>query len=325
MGFARRSGRIAKQIRILLIGTDTSGRVFAEETQTVTLSRHGAGVISKHDLAADGMLILRFLGGNTEVSLRLVGQLGEDVRGYVYGVTFVDPNLDFWELKFPAPPRWSLDFDTPLQCSSCQNREVVDQSEVEADVYALAQSILRFCSHCGVSTQWRRATEDGAPGPAKSAPVIPFPSRADDGKSHMRLPSGEPGQAKLTPNRTSTGVAVAVPQATSQGPLPSASNAATARAANRRRDVRTRVSFTACVRQEGEEEIVECGNISKGGFSFRSRKTYVAGSALEVALPYYPGTELMFVGALVRHALVLPNNNFHYGAIYASTKPVPSV
>jgi PilZ domain len=325
MGFARRSGRIAKQIRILLIGTDTSGRVFAEETQTVTLSRHGAGVISKHDLAADGMLILRFLGGNTEVSLRLVGQLGEDVRGYVYGVTFVDPNLDFWELKFPAPPRWSLDFDTPLHCSSCQNREMVDQSEVEADVYALAQSILRFCSHCGVSTQWRRATEDRAPGPAKSAPVIPFPGRTEGGDSHMRLPSGEPGQGKLTPSSTSTGVAVAVPQATPQGPLPSASTAVMARAANRRRDVRTRVSFTVCVRQEGEEEIVECGNISKGGFSFRSRKTYVAGSAIEVALPYYPGTELMFVGARVRHALVLPNNNFHYGAIYASTKPIPSV
>jgi hypothetical protein len=324
MGFVRRSGRIAKQIRILLIGTDTSGRVFAEETQTVTLSRHGAGVISKHDLAADGMLILRFLGGNTEVSLRLVGQLGEDVRGYVYGVTFVDPNLDFWELIFPAPPTWSLDFDTPLQCSSCQNREVVDQSEVEADVYALALSILRFCSNCGASTQWRRATGDGATGPAKSAHSLPFSKRIDAREGQTWLPSGEPGQAELTPSRKSTGVEVAIPLATGPGPSPFPSIAATARGVNRRRDVRTRVSFTVCVRHEGEEEIVECGNVSKGGFSFRSRKTYVAGSAIEVALPYYPGTELMFVGALVRHALVLPNDNFHYGAIYATTKRTPS-
>jgi PilZ domain len=254
----------------------------------------------------------------------LVGQLGEDVRGYVYGVTFVDPNLDFWELKFPAPPTWSLDFDTPLQCSSCQNREVVDQSEVEADVYALALSILRFCSNCGVSTQWRRATEDSATGPAKSAPLLPAPKRIDAREGQTWLPSGEPGQAELTPSRKSTGVEVAIPQATGPGPPPSASIAASARGVNRRRDVRTRVSFTACVRQEGEEEVVECGNVSKGGFSFRSRKTYVAGSAIEVALPYYPGTELMFVGALVRHALVLPNNNFHYGAIYATTKRTPS-
>jgi len=70
-------------MRILLIGTDTSGRVSAEETQTVTLSRHGAGIIPKHKLAADGMLIMRFLGGSSEVSIRLVGRLGEDVRGYL--------------------------------------------------------------------------------------------------------------------------------------------------------------------------------------------------------------------------------------------------
>jgi hypothetical protein len=27
-----------------------------------------------------------------------------------------------------------MNFEAPLQCTSCQNREVVDQSEVEADV-----------------------------------------------------------------------------------------------------------------------------------------------------------------------------------------------
>jgi hypothetical protein len=160
MGSVRRSGRISKQIRILLTGTDTSGRVFAEETQTVTLSRHGAGVVSKHKLEPDATLSLRFLGGSSEASIRLVGQLGEDLRGYVYGVAFVDPNLDFWELKFPPPPKWRVDFEVPLQCTSCQTREVVDQSEVEADVYALAEFILRFCSTCGNSTQWRRATEE---------------------------------------------------------------------------------------------------------------------------------------------------------------------
>jgi hypothetical protein len=323
MGFARRSGRIAKEIGILLIGTDTSGRVFAEETQTVTLSRHGAGILSKHVLAADGMLILRFLGGNTEVSLRLVGQLGEDVRGFVYGVAFVDPELDFWELKFPPAPQWSVDFEDPLQCTSCQNREVVDQSEIEADVYALADSILRFCSNCGASTQWRRASERRGSGPAKGAPTIPsLEERIDAREPLTRLPAAETREAKPAASRKFTGVEVAPEEMPEQ--LSPAATAAIARTANRRRDVRTRVSFTACVRREGEDEIVECGNVSKGGFSFRSRKTYLAGSAIEVALPYYPGTELMFVGALIRHALVLPSNNFHYGAIYAATKRKPT-
>jgi len=102
MGSARCSGRIAKKTRVLLIGTDTSGCVLVEETQTVTLSPHGVGV-SKHKLVPDVMLILRFLGGNSEASIRRIGLMGKDIRGYVHGVASVDPNLDFWELRFPPP------------------------------------------------------------------------------------------------------------------------------------------------------------------------------------------------------------------------------
>jgi hypothetical protein len=320
MGFLRRSGRVAKEIRILLIGTDTSGRVFAEETQTVTLSRHGAGIISKHKLAADGMLIMRFLGGSSEVSIRLVGELGEDLRGYIYGVAFVDPNLDFWELKLPPPPRWRVDFEAPLQCTSCKSREVVDQSEVEADVYALADFILRLCSTCGTSTQWRHAAEYDVAVPAKVA-MANFES--------ANGPYGAPQQPALTQSsapeaqhRQVAGIEVAALDAPPV-PLPTAATAVVARTANRRRDVRTRVSFPACVVQDGVEEIVECGNVSKGGFSFRSRKPYLAGSDIDVALPHYPGTPPAFVRATIRHALVLPNNNFHYGVMYAATNRIP--
>ena len=159
MGKVRRSGRIAKEIRILLLGMDCNGTVFSEETQTVTLSRHGAGIISKHKLSIDGLLIMRFSGGSTETAIRLVGQLGQDARGFVYGVAFVDEEEDFWELKFPPPPVWSVNVDGPMQCESCKQCEVVDQSEVEADVFALSESILRYCIYCGTPTVWRRAPD----------------------------------------------------------------------------------------------------------------------------------------------------------------------
>jgi hypothetical protein len=99
----RRSGRIAKEIRIVLMGTDTTGRVFSEETHTVVLSRHGAGILSRHRLAPDETLTMRFLGGAAEAGIRLVGELGQDTRGHTYGVAFLDPDIDFWELKFPPP------------------------------------------------------------------------------------------------------------------------------------------------------------------------------------------------------------------------------
>ena len=116
---------------------------------------------------------------------------------------------------------------------------------------------------------------------------------------------------------------MAVPQALPPEVLSPVATAAVAHSANRRQDARTRVSFNACVRQDSVDEIVECGNISKGGFSFRSRKSYLAGSDIEVALPYYPGTQPAFVRATVRHSLVLPNSSFHYGVKYAATSRIP--
>jgi len=48
-------------VPILLIGSDTEGRVFSEETCTVVLSLHGGGGISTHKLLAEQELVLRSL------------------------------------------------------------------------------------------------------------------------------------------------------------------------------------------------------------------------------------------------------------------------
>jgi len=47
----RRSGRISREIPIVLLGTDTSGRVFSEQTQTPVQSLHGAGILSRYKFA----------------------------------------------------------------------------------------------------------------------------------------------------------------------------------------------------------------------------------------------------------------------------------
>lgn len=100
--------------------------------------------------------------------------------------------------------------------------------------------------------------------------------------------------------------------------LPPAASAVVAKAANRRRDVRTGVNLSACVRLEKAEEIVECANLSKRGFGFRSRKQYPVGSEIEVAVPFYLGTPPAFVRGSVRHVTALPGNSFQYGVMYVN-------
>jgi hypothetical protein len=104
MAGVRRSGCIPKKISIILLGTDTSGRVFSEETRTLVLSRHGAGILSRNKFAPDEALRMRIAYSGRETEIRLVGHLGEDPRGNVYGVAFIDPEIDFWQIEFPLPP-----------------------------------------------------------------------------------------------------------------------------------------------------------------------------------------------------------------------------
>jgi len=111
----RRSSRIPKEIGILLVGSDMEGKMFSEQTKTVVLSRHGAGIVSRYALSAEQELILRRLDTNKEAEVRVVGNLGAHGKSYTYGVAFLNPETDLWDIKFPgmtdsekeaAPMQW---------------------------------------------------------------------------------------------------------------------------------------------------------------------------------------------------------------------------
>ena len=345
----RRSGRISKEVPILLLGTDTSGRVFSEQTHTLVLSSHGAGILSRHRFAQDEVLTMRLRDSGREADIRLVGRLGEDSRGYVYGVAFCDPALDFWQMDFPPPSPYLPAANTALECDICGSCDLVEQSEVESDVFLVSQSILRFCDSCGQTTPWKQATGDVTAKPAKNgepakihppletkdgaaagsaqitappasdtapvfAPVMPEPSAYGSGISEelVTVPF-----FPLQPGGASAAVAVQTPPPKAK---PAAAPAFSAGGKpNRRRHVRSRVHFTACVRvNQPGDDVVECDNVSKGGLCFRSRKSYAEGAEIEVAVPYSPGQPAIFVPAQIRRVEELPTPGmFRYGAAYA--------
>ena len=137
MAHVRRSGRISKQVPIILLGTDTSGRVFSEETHTLVLSLHGAGIRSRNKFAPDEVLTMRLADSGRETDIRLVGRLG---RGNVFGITFCDPNLDFWQIEFP--PRRSLSRVSPASISNvvfATNRSTSSKPKSNWTFFSLAK------------------------------------------------------------------------------------------------------------------------------------------------------------------------------------------
>ena len=288
----RRSCRISKEISILLVGSDTDGKVFSEETKTVLLSRHGAGIVSRYKLSAEQELILRRLDTNKEVEVRVVGQIGEESEVYTYGVTFLDSTNNFWGINFPAPSeveqRARIVF---MECSSCKARETVEHSDLESDVYFINEGIFRFCKRCGSSTFWKRASEE-----AEETPVM----------------------VEDSPRLSSAYMDVEEEPQPEPAPVAVAEAKPAARQENRRKHVRTKVNFKACIKSFAfGEDIVACEDISRGGLCFKSRKPYTAKFKIEVAVPYAPGVQNFFVpGEIVRVEELAKEKIFRCGVAY---------
>jgi hypothetical protein len=284
---ARRSNRIAREIAILLVGSDMEGKVFSEQTKTVLLSRHGAGIVSQYVLSAEQELILRRLDTDKEVEVHVVGQLGHHGESHTYGVAFLDAEVDLWGVDFPSMTDSEKEASRVLlQCSSCKAREMLEQSDLESDVYLVNEGIVRSCKTCGSSTIWKRAAEDAG---------------------------GEPARLETTPPEAEERAEpVETLPASSPDPAPTE---------NRRKHVRTRVNFKAYIRSYAfGDDIVTCEDISRGGLRFKSRKEYVAKTEIEVAAPYAPGTPDIFVrGRIVYVVELKQERRFRCGVCYAKS------
>jgi PilZ domain len=349
----RSSGRIPKEIPILLIGSDLDGRVFSEPTKTVMLSLHGAGIFSRHKLSAEQELILRWPERNKESEIRVVGHIGSGSGGHTYGVAFFDPHLNFWEIDFPpvSPIERELGLIL-LVCTSCKTLEKIDDTSIEADVCATNDGVIRSCRRCGTSTVWKPPADAPASEPAlaetaqlplfspppNSAPVSPPAPNANP--IPIPPPASSPALLPATPTAAPSFYAqpYSPAQASSPAPsqatvypeprgavltLPSPEKPAFPRL-NRRKHPRVRVTYSACIRHADRgEDIVPCEDMSKGGLRFKSRKRYYVQTLIEVAVPYEPSQPAIFVPAQIVFVEELPEQQlYRYGVAYLKpTKP----
>jgi hypothetical protein len=276
----RRSARIPKEVPIVLVGWDTVGTQFIEETKTVLLSRHGAGIVSTHKLAAEQELVLVYPErNNKETEIRVVGEIGSEDGAYTYGVAFLDPNIDFWGMKFPPANENEISgCGAMLQCNFCGRREFISADALEFDIYTVNGGIFRDCKGCSHPTLWQEASGESSEAvslpKADAAPLDPAPL------AELNL-SSEPWKEK-------------------------------------REHLRINVNFTACVRNPGfEDNLVHCENVSRGGLCFKSPRRYYEKTRIEVAAPFSAGSPCILVPAKIVHVEELPGEGmFRCGVQY---------
>lgn len=340
----RRSGRIAKELPIVLMGTDTLGKVFAEQTHTVVLSRHGAGIVSSYKFAPDEVLTLRMPGTQKEADVRLVGQIGGEAGRYTYGVAFVDEDLEFWPMEFPRAEEAERAVEqVEFECGACQQTQKFAEGEIEEDVYNVNGFVLRFCQPCGTTTRWKKAerTATVRNEPTRTAAAQELRRSASDAATVVPAASSSaasktPGAATLVappdapepllpmadlPQAAPALARLAAPPSPEAQPTANASGPsldAHGRRINRRRHVRVKVNFSACVRHPAyDDEIVQCENVSKGGVCFQSKRQYSTDSRIEIAAPYASGEPLLFAAARIVRIEELPEGKrYRYGTQY---------
>jgi len=279
----RRSSRIKEEIPITLIGSDTEGKVFLEHTRTTLISLHGAGVVSQYKLSPEQEMLIRLQDCDKEAEVRVIGQIGIQVDSFVYGVAFLQAHLNFWGREFLQLTESKARFLT-LECSRCQSRESIEHSDLEFDVYAFHENVVRNCKKCGSSTVWRVSSS----------------------QIKEEVISSEPEQRHESSFQSNPEVLPGVP--TERNPPE-----------NRRKHRRTKVTFAACVRRPGfEDDVVVCEDMSRGGVRFKSRRVYFVDTMIGIAVPYSPGASSIFVPAQILYVQELDEQKFfRCGVAYA--------
>lgn len=90
-----------------------------------------------------------------------------------------------------------------------------------------------------------------------------------------------------------------------------------------RRDKRVAMRAVACVRHGAQEEIVACEDMSRGGFRFKGRKEYPAGTRIEAAVPYVQGHVNIFIPARIAYHQELSAASHRHGVAYLIARKGP--
>lgn len=91
----------------------------------------------------------------------------------------------------------------------------------------------------------------------------------------------------------------------------------------RRREKRTAMKAAACLRCYEGEVVVECEDVSRGGFRFKSRKAYAVGMRIEAAIPYAKSSVNIFVTAQIIYQQESSGGFYRHGVAYLKSVKKP--
>ena len=265
----------AFELQTEVFGADLEGRQFIEQTRTVTITRDGAIIPLANKLAPESELIVRDPVTNREAVARVVDLVRDAIHVQVYGVAFVDPSVNLWQVEFPE-----VQSKKPMnmECSRCHNVDAVLLNEIETKIFETKHAVSRHCECINSATTWKQT---------------------DRAVTDRRTTERKVGQARRE--------------------IPSVEGQTTQASLGRRKEKRTPMQVPACIRDYRGEHVVECEDVSRGGFRFKSREKYQEGTPIEAAVPYSKNSVNIFVTARIVYQQGLSGGFYRHGVAYVKS------
>jgi len=164
----RQSDRISFRMPVEASWATAVGATFTQTVETLLVSRNG-GVLRFNEKLETGqeLHLRRHLDGDQWKSTRarVVAEIDQDAKGFLYAIHILEPRNDFWDIDFPSPNKGEEALARLLmECSFCQRREVVYLNELQLKSFEVRKCIARHCRHCDSPSIWIESlSELGAP------------------------------------------------------------------------------------------------------------------------------------------------------------------
>lgn len=130
--------------------------MFHENTRTFVVSRHGVAVLIHDRLAPGEQVSIRCPSTGKEALARVVGLVSSEGDDYVYGLAWMDPSVNLWNIHFPPMTEAERVAGRVLiECGSCGRREVAHLNELEMQVLQGNSTLPRHCEQCQQQTIWK--------------------------------------------------------------------------------------------------------------------------------------------------------------------------
>jgi len=178
----RRTERLLLTIPIRVIGFNTAGGDFTEDTHTIVVNQAGARLALQHRVAADDAIRIVNLENYSEAEFRVVGPTrlagGEAAE---WGVECLESSRNIWGIELPPPlSAAKAEAGALLECRACHAQGFWPVTFMEVEVLDSTGLINRECNQCAKITYWTYADTTRRPREfPPSEPVAPAPREAD--------------------------------------------------------------------------------------------------------------------------------------------------